>query len=577
MSIVIGQMEVIAGDPQQNKNTMLKMIAQAKEMQADLIVFPEACLSGLFLGENLRRQGFFHDCQAFCREIAQAAQGIVAIFGAVEEQEGKWRNAVYMAMDGEIGRLEAPMGDSFAPGFYRDFLPSQEGKLYNLQIDGKVYRTGFLIGDWRAKELPYTANDVDLLINMALKPLLLDDESLQPVLEGRPFVRVNAVGLAPQGKHNYLYSGGSYFMDAQGFITHSAPFLQSDMLDCRRNQPRLHVKPEKEEMLVEALTWGARLFCRHIGVGHAAIGISGGIDSALAACIYSRALGSENVILVSMPSQYNSELTQEYAHRMSMGLKTDYVCLPIQEQVDYISDLFKQKQGMSASGGMFSFYLDPLAMENVQARERTRLLTAVAAARKAIFSNNANKAELSVGYCTFYGDLAGAFAAAADLWKFQVYQAARYMQKLYPQAPLAEISALRPSAELSVTQDVTRGLGDPLRYEYHDYLLRGWVEKQLDPGDVLAAYQQGRLAELLGCDPAVLNQIFPTNEAFVADTEYWWRAYNTIGVAKRFQAPPMLALTKRPLGAAAPETQGAGYLSRQFHIIKEQLIGGKQI
>ncbi|MCR4962674.1 MAG: NAD(+) synthase [Firmicutes bacterium] len=574
MSIVIGQMEVASGDPARNKNAMLQMIGRAKEMQADLLVFPEACLSGLFLGENFCRRGFFEDCQAFCREVAQTAQGLAVVFGVVEAAEGKWRNSVYLAADGQLQRLQAPMGDSFAPGYYQDFLPAAEGKIYTLSIDGKDCRIGFLTGDWRGKTLPYAANDLDLLIHMALEPLLLDNRALQPAVEGRPFLRVNGAGLLPRGKHNYLYSGGSYYMDAEKRITHRAQFLQSDILDCRgAASAPLEAIPE-DAALAQALTWGVRLFCRHIGVGQAVIGISGGIDSALAACVYSRALGPENVLLVSMPSQYNSELTQEYAYRMSQGLQTDYVCLPIQKQVDYIRDLFREKQGISAAGEPLSFHLDGFAMENVQARERTRLLAAISAARKAIFSNNGNKAELSVGYCTFYGDLAGAFAAAADLWKFQVYQAARYMQTLYPQAPLAEIAALRPSAELSPNQDVTKGMGDPLRYAYHDHLLRGWVEKGLEPGDVLAAYRQGRLAVLLGCDAAATEGLFPTDEAFIEDLQYWWRCYNGSGVAKRMQAPPMLALTRRPLGGAAPETQGAAYLSRQFLEEKRQLLGG---
>ncbi len=276
-----------------------------------------------------------------------------------------------------------------------------------------------------------------------------------------------------------------------------------------------------------------------------------------------------------MPSKYNSSTTRDYAERMAKALHTNYFCLPIQQQVDEISSFFSVHTGETPTGAVLNLSLDAPAMENVQARERTRLLAAAAAAWKGIFTCNGNKAELSVGYCTFYGDLAGAFATAADLWKYQVYQAARKMQEYYPAAPLAEIAALRPSAELSVTQDVTRGLGDPLRYEYHDYLLRAWVEKQLDPTDILYYYQRGELAQVIGCQPSALQNLFSSNEAFIADTEYWWRMYNSTGVAKRYQAPPMLALTRHPLGAACPEMQVPGYLSQEFHNLKKELCSGK--
>ncbi|MEG1661307.1 MAG: NAD(+) synthase, partial [Clostridiales bacterium] len=484
-------------------------------------------------------------------------------------------NAVYMAIDGELGRLEAPMGESFAPGLYDHLEHTDDAKLYHLQINGKIYCTGFLLGDWRNKDLPFSEGDTDLLINLAARPLLLDDEQLQPTIPGRPMVRVNCTGLASRGKYNYLYSGGSYIVDAKGFITHAAPFLQSLVLNCHRNMPQLSAKLAAEELLTAGLIAGTKLFCEKIGVKRAVIGISGGIDSALAACVYTRALGANNVMLLNMPTKYNSGMTKNYAERMAKALHTNYFYLPIQNQVDEMNSFFTVHTGETPQGNPLKLTLDSFAMENIQSRERTRLLAAAAAAWKAVFTCNSNKAELAVGYCTFYGDLAGAFAAAADLWKYQVYQAAQKMQEYYPTAPLNEIIALRPSAELSFSQDVTKGLGDPLHYQYHDYLLRAWVEKRLDLTDVLYYYQRGELAQIIGCEEDVLKQLFSSNAAFIADTEYWWGMYNNIGVAKRYQAPPMLALSRYPLGATCPEMQVPGYVSQEFQNMKNQLTGGK--
>ena len=190
-----------------------------------------------------------------------------------------------------------------------------------------------------------------------------------------------------------------------------------------------------------------------------------------------------------------------------------------------------------------------------------------------IFTCNGNKAELSVGYATFYGDLAGAFAAQADLWKHQVYRASSYFQTLYPDAPLDEIAAIRPSAELSENHDVTKGLGDPLIYAYHDYLLAYWVERNADIYHALFHYEQGDLESVLGCEPGLCRRNFPTAAAFIEDLERWWRLYQGTAIAKRIQAPPLLALSARPFGEEHPESQGAVYYSNAYRNLKARLLG----
>ena len=207
------------------------------------------------------------------------------------------------------------------------------------------------------------------------------------------------------------------------------------------------------------------------------------------------------------------------------------------------------------------------------ARERARILAAAAAGLGAIFTCNGNKAELSVGYATFYGDLAGAFAAQADLWKYQVYAASHHFQGLFPDAPLDQIAAIRPSAELSPNQDVTKGLGDPLIYAYHDYLLKSWVEGGQTPADTLLAYRNGRLEEEIGCAPGLVRQLFADAAALIADIEYWWRMYRVVGTAKRIQAPPLLALSVKPFGEPTPQVQGAYYFDERFMQLKKELLG----
>mgnify|MGYP000225917687 CR=1 FL=1 len=161
----------------------------------------------------------------------------------------------------------------------------------------------------------------------------------------------------------------------------------------------------------------------------------------------------------------------------------------------------------------------------MQARDRSsRILSALSAAFGGIFTCNANKTETTVGYGTLYGDLAGAFAATADLWKYQIYHLGRLLNDWYESPVIPEgIFTVKPSAELSEKQDVTKGMGDPLIYEYHDYLLKSFVEpwQRLCPEDLLTWYAEGSLEAHIGCHARV-QDLFPTAKAFTEDLERWW-------------------------------------------------------
>jgi NAD+ synthase (glutamine-hydrolysing) len=212
-------------------------------------------------------------------------------------------------------------------------------------------------------------------------------------------------------------------------------------------------------------------------------------------------------------------------------------------------------------------------LENMQARERTRLMATAAASWQAIFTCNSNKSELAVGYTTFYGDMAGAFAAQADLWKHQIYLAAAYFQRQYfPGAPLKNIAGIRPSAELSPQQDVDKGLGDPLIYAYHDSLLKAWAEDGETITSVLRWYCEGAFFNRLGVTAELISQLFKDIAALVRDLEYWWVMYNGLGVAKRMQAPPLLALSRYPFGEPRQEIQLPPYFSDEYLIMKKKLL-----
>jgi NAD+ synthase (glutamine-hydrolysing) len=363
-------------------------------------------------------------------------------------------------------------------------------------------------------------------------------------------------------------------LDLKGnLIAREPDFCESVGLWDLKRGGRLATQLSEDAMLGEALIKGIRCFCEGVGIRRTVIGLSGGIDSALAACAYSRALGSEQILALFMPSKYNSTTTQELATRLTSVLGLNHMDLPIQTALDSLSASFAWNSAYDTQGEQFKLEQNMRVLENMQARERTRLLAAAAASWQAIFTCNSNKSELTVGYTTFYGDLAGAFAAQADLWKYQIYLAAAYFQrKYYPETPLKDIASIRPSAELSPQQDVDKGLGDPLIYAYHDFLLKAWVEGGETITSVLRWYCEGILPNRLGVAPELIGKLFKDVAALIHDLEYWWVMYNGLGVAKRMQAPPLLALSPFPFGEPRQEIQLPPYFSDDYLRLKKKLL-----
>jgi NAD+ synthase (glutamine-hydrolysing) len=219
-------------------------------------------------------------------------------------------------------------------------------------------------------------------------------------------------------------------------------------------------------------------------------------------------------------------------------------------------------------------------MENIQARDRgSRLLAAVASAFGGVFTCNANKAEASVGYSTLYGDLSGYLALIGDLWKEDVYGLGRYLNRQVYKREIIPAGCFRiiPSAELSVDQDVGQDRGDPLHYPYHDRLFFAWVQNwsRNTPEEILAWYLDGILMEKLGCAKKVeIKALFPTPGDFIADLERWWELYNGMGVAKRVQAPPVMAVSSRAFGFDHREHLGRPFYSTEYMELKKRALKG---
>ncbi|MEG1500626.1 MAG: NAD(+) synthase [Clostridiales bacterium] len=566
MLIGLAQIKIYPSQPDKNYQTMLQYIEKAQKQGLSLLIFPQMSLSGLWPGDNLQNSFFIEDCLAYGESIAKESGSMGIIFGNIDSHG---QDCCYLAQNGFLQSL--PALSCSAGSFAEDACQS-----FSLFLAGQKYQAACLLGDWRGRELPAICDNVDFIINPAQINLnLAAPYPLAALPESpKPYIFLNGCGGAFLAKNYYLFSGGSGIVLPDIGISCEAALLREDLLIIDDWQGFKSPRLDEKGLLWAGLLAGVKSFTHAIGAKRAVMGLSGGIDSAVAACIYQAALGKDNLLLCNMPSRFNSDTTKNLSASLAEALGTPYMVIPIEASVELTLEQFAsipyQQNGRQG-------FLQPgnLAKENLQARDRSaRVLATAAAAWQGIFTCNSNKIEATVGYGTFYGDLAGAFAALGDLWKRQVYLAGEEAGEMIPEAKAAlqAIASIYPSAELSLEQAVDQGKGDPLIYAYHDYLFQSWVEKNWTGEETLFYYQKGLLEDKIGCQKGLLRSIFADDLSFVQDMEYWWKMYKGIAVAKRLQVPPVLVLSAYPL-TEKKENQGNLYFSQHYQQLKADILG----
>jgi NAD+ synthase (glutamine-hydrolysing) len=381
----------------------------------------------------------------------------------------------------------------------------------------------------------------------------------------------------------FTFDGASCLYDEFGnTIDPLAPFAEG-VIDFslpkgagQRFGTRIEPRADDVAMLFEAIRYGTARFMKACGVERIVVGASGGIDSAVVAALYGCIISPGRLLLVNMPSRFNSSTTITLARDLARNLGCGYLEIPIEESVrltrTQLAGAVAQWPDVTRSLPVSDF-----VMENVQARDRSaRVLAAVAASFGGVFTCNANKSEMTVGYTTLYGDLGGYLANIADLWKGEVYELGHYLNsQVYGRMVIPEgVFTVVPSAELSAAQAVDEGKGDPLIYPYHDRLFRAWVEEwnRVTPEEILEWYQAGTLERHLAY-AGKISDLFPTAQLFIADLERWWNQYQGLGVAKRIQAPPVLAVKRRAFGFDHRESQLGTRYTRRYEALKRELLG----
>lgn len=627
IKIICGQMEIIPGRPDFNYQKISNIIGQAKEKKADILLLPEMCLPGYLIGDLWEQQTFLDDCAYYAQQIAAQAENLCIVFGSVATEAGKINedgrirkyNAAYICQNGTM--LSGYLGRNFIiknslPN-YREFddaryfhslqkLCAEENipiadalQPIAITINGQQIKLGVMLCEdgWTDNyqyNIPsiLAEKEANLLCNLSCSPYSLGKNkkrhrllAAQSQAASKPLIYCNNVGIQNNGKNIFTYDGSSCVYNASGKLAAALPMFTDELLEFtwntetnEINSTNLPTAPQQEtDIIYHTLRYGTQQFLKQCGINKMTIGLSGGIDSAVTAAMYTDILGPENVLLLNLPSRYNSEATKNIAQRLAEKLHTNYAVMPITESCQHTEKQLTHTPITDfSSNATFNLGLSRLQRENIQARDRgARLIAAAAAAFGGAFSCNSNKSEIAIGYATFYGDICGALAMIGDLWKHQVYALGHYLNdKIFKDEVIPnEIFTIRPSAELSEEQTVGVG-GDPLVYEYHDYLFKAFMERwhKITPADILRWYKNNTLAAELGCSYKIIQDTFPDNHAFIADLERWWKLFSGFAVAKRIQAPPILSLSKRSFGYDHREAQLTPYFSREYYQLKEELL-----
>ncbi len=622
MKIALLQVNVLSAQVAKNLDNVLSFVDEAKKSNADLIVLPELCLSGLFIGSIISQHAFLRECEEATKTIVAASKDTTVIFGNVavdwnkKNLDGGIRkyNAVFIAQNGKLIQTD------FMP--YNFVAKTISANAYNVSVDGYFYSYNDLarennksldeylkpielnIKGETVKIAPVISEDcfddsyandvmaktcgVDLFVNIASSPFIMDKCSKRAAYLSKaakqynvPIVHVNNIGVQNVGKDVYAFDGQSSIYSSSGeLLTLLAAYqdkIEYANFDVATKaftfESSVNTSEPKKKIaqVFDTIAFTVKEFCASIGIERIVVGVSGGIDSAVSTAIYTHVFGAENILLVNMPSKFNSSTTKNIAKSLATNLGTKYMVMPIQQSLEYTVEQIETTEIEDmASGEKTSFKVSDFTKENMQARDRSsRILSALTACYGAVFTCNANKSESTVGYATLYGDAAGFFCAIADLWKFEVYELANYVNdEIYKREVIpSDCINIVPSAELSSNQNVEEGKGDPIKYEYHDYLFKALVESggAVSPEEILALYIKGsgELESFIGCQSGLVSKYFATAKEFIDDLEYWWNMFNGLSVAKRLQVAPLLVLSEYPLSSIA-QYQGKPFYSQKY-------------
>ncbi len=521
LSLATAQLNLKVGDIQGNSAQVVDAAIHARDvLGAQVIVYPELTLTGYPPEDLLLRPAFLQQVEDALEHLTHAVSGITLILGYPRKIGDDLYNAAGVIENGEL------RGE-----YFKNLLPNysvfDEHRYFSagsnccvLNLYGTQVGITICEDIWQPEPAALAAAaGAELLVNLNASPYHTgkapereSSVAARASETGLPVVYVNLVG----GQDELVFDGGSFAMDAEGSLCQRSPFCETSVsllvYSAETGIEAADISPTvaEEAAVYRALVLGVRDYVNKNGFKGVVLGLSGGIDSALTLAIAVDALGSEQVEVVLMPSCYTADMSNEDALQQAKLQGVKHSIIPIEPAFDaFLGMLETEFAGLPAD----------VTEENIQARCRGIILMAISNKSGRMLLTTGNKSEMSVGYATLYGDMAGGFAPIKDVPKTLVYRLARWRNQEQSIIPERVITR-PPSAELRPDQQDTDSLP---AYDILDSILAMYVEQDLGPQQIIQH----------GYDAETVQRIV----RMVDVNEY-----------KRRQAPPGVKVTRRAYG-----------------------------
>ncbi len=497
MRILVAQLNPIIGDLEGNTHKILQTLDRARQLGVEIVLFPELSLCGYPPEDLLLHSCFIDAQQQYLETIIRSSVGLMVLVGLVRRNVSSGEKPIFnsaaIIQDGHLLGFQdkrlLPTYDVFDERRY--FEPGKESLVW----DYKGIKIGVLICEdiWQhAGYVSDTRYACDPVLDLnALKPDLVLNLSASPYQFQKPDIRVNVCAKAAKtlgcpvilccqvGANDQLvFDGYSVYVDSQGELRQVGKGFEEDemLIDLESTALSCPFFYDPIQDLYRALVLGVRDYFHKSGFKKGCLGLSGGIDSALVACIAVDALGKENVLSLAMPSRYSSIQSladaESLANNLGIEIQTISIEPPFRAFLDLLAPVF---------GGRSS----DMTEENLQARIRGTLLMAFSNKFGHIVLSTGNKSEMGMGYCTLYGDMCGGLGVIADVTKQQVYALCRWINRSSEIIPQSIIDK-EPSAELRPNQRDSDSLPD---YAIVDRVLQSYVEDYLSPEQIAEKHQ----------------------------------------------------------------------------------------
>lgn len=545
LKIALAQINFHIGNFDNNREKILEAIRKAEMLKADLVVFSELAITGYPPRDFLEFEDFVARAKKAVDQIASACKNIAAVVGIPtpnKSNKGKllFNSAAFL----EDGKVKKVIHKTLLPNYdifdeYRYFEPNREFEIVPFQ--GKKIALTICEDIWDVeRNRLYTINPMeelavqqpDLMINIAASPFHYEQaERREEVLRRNtlkyklPLFYVNHVGAQTE----LLFDGGSLVMAPNGKVVDVMNYFEED-LRIYELEEVIHAKntfkkekPSKPALIHDALVMGIRNYFSKLGFTKAILGLSGGIDSAVTSVLAAEALGNKNVYNVLLPSKFSSDHSISDSLALVKNLQMPHDIIPIKSSFETLEKTLEPY----FLGRPFD-----ITEENLQARIRGVILMALSNKFGYILLNTSNKSEVAVGYGTLYGDMDGGLSVLGDVYKTDVYELARYINRKEEIIP-ENIILKAPSAELRPGQKDQDSLPE---YEILDKILFQYIELRKGPAEIVA----------MGFDENLVKKVL----RLVNINEY-----------KRYQTPPILRVSGKAFGMGRRLPIVAKYLS----------------